>query len=233
MNKKSSLALLLCTATLVTGCQTTPGETPEACTQKNWNDIGFSDGSQGFAPNTGPISRACKLASVAKDPIQNYMGGWEEGIRSYCVPSTGYESGTQGHPLNAHCPADLQAEFKNGWLNGIRKFCTLDQGFTLGRMYAPYPDYCPLDLRAAFRSEYLKGVSVYQNKNKNERLQEDLKQKIRLLRMEIDEQNQILARYKLNTKLPNYNELVYQHTQYLDHLHKKLDGLQQELDNQK
>lgn len=232
MKKHFTFAFLVCASTLLTGCQTTPGEISQNCSQKNWNDIGFSDGSQGLAANTTPIKTACRVASAAETPMRSYMEGWNEGIRTYCVPSTGYDAGARGDALTSHCPADLQEEFKSSWLKGIRTFCTASQGFSLGRMNAPYPDYCPLDLRATFRAEYIKGVNIHQNKNKTERNREDIKQKIRLLRIEIEEQNGIVSRYQLNTKLPNHDELVYQHTQYLEHLYKKLEGLQQALDAQ-
>jgi hypothetical protein len=90
----------------------------EQCQVVDWQQLGVSDGASGFpATRVAQHQEACAKFGIPVNATA-WQSGWEQGIRSYCVPANGLSVGRQGRPNRNACPADLAAPFNEAYRIG-------------------------------------------------------------------------------------------------------------------
>ncbi len=88
------------------------------CQNADWYTFGLADGSNGGGlSNMQGYQMACSKYGVRIDPDM-YTKGHEKGIRSYCTPSRGFESGKSGVQYQGVCPPDLEGPFLEAFARG-------------------------------------------------------------------------------------------------------------------
>jgi hypothetical protein len=108
----ASLALAL----LITGCAS--GLSKQECRLADWRTIGYEDGLQGLPQSRiGGHRKACAEYGVALN-LDAYRSGWDEGVRRYCQPGSGYRLGRSGVRYNGVCPAGLEPGFLQAYASG-------------------------------------------------------------------------------------------------------------------
>jgi Protein of unknown function (DUF2799) len=108
----ASLALAL----LITGCAS--GLSKQECRLADWRTIGYEDGLRGFPQSRiGEHRKACAEYGVTLN-LDAYRSGWDEGVRSYCQPGSGYRLGRGGGRYNGVCPAGLGPAFLQAYAYG-------------------------------------------------------------------------------------------------------------------
>ena len=94
---------------LVSACATL---SPEQCQQADWQHIGNSDGSNGYAATRlAQHQKSCQKAGIVPD-VDAYQLGYQLGLQQYCQPQTIFNKAMQGLGSVSVCPSDLQAELR-------------------------------------------------------------------------------------------------------------------------
>lgn len=109
------LALVLSMA----GCATLDKEN---CLSADWQLIGFNDGVEGR--DAGRLEQhrdACSDYGVVPQ-MDQYLLGYDQGVRRYCSALNGYKEARMGKALNAVCNGDLQPEFGRGFELGAQAY---------------------------------------------------------------------------------------------------------------
>lgn len=89
------------------------------CVTVDWQSIGYQDGAMGRpAAYSSQHRKACAKHGVTLDQYA-YLQGRDQGLRTYCRPSKGFNFGANGVGYAGVCPADLEgpflAEYRKGW----------------------------------------------------------------------------------------------------------------------
>jgi hypothetical protein len=106
------LALMLVGAGVLSSCATLD---QAECQTVNWADLGQRDGQQGRAFSyISEHQSACAKHGLPVDE-QSWRGGWEQGIRQYCVPENGISVGLAGNFYGQSCPADMAPDFQRAY----------------------------------------------------------------------------------------------------------------------
>jgi hypothetical protein len=110
----SSLALLL-----LGGCATMSSE---ECVTSDWQAIGFEDGSRGYsADRLGKHRKACAKHGVTPD-FQAYQTGHDKGLERFCIPSRGFNLGSNGGSYNGVCAAHREGDFIDAYNSGYHLY---------------------------------------------------------------------------------------------------------------
>lgn len=105
-------------ATLALGSCATMSE--DQCRAGAWGERGYRDGLEGLAQTRlNDHAEACAKYGVAPD-TEVYMSAREDGLRSYCTPSGGFQAGQLGRSYAGVCSAQVEAEFLPAFEDGRR-----------------------------------------------------------------------------------------------------------------
>jgi Protein of unknown function (DUF2799) len=106
----------LALALVMSGCAS--GLTKEECQFVDWRTIGYEDGLKGL-PQTriSEHRKACAEHGVALN-LDAYRSGWDDGVRSFCQPGTGYRLGRSGGRYNGVCPSAQESVFLQAYAHG-------------------------------------------------------------------------------------------------------------------
>jgi len=103
------------------------------CKTADWYRRGMADGAAGQ-----PESRlanhheACAKAGVVLDTAA-WRRGWDEGLRSYCVPAVGWREGVAGRGYAGVCRGLDEEGFMRAWRAGSELYRTESQIASHGR----------------------------------------------------------------------------------------------------
>ncbi|WP_052190977.1 DUF2799 domain-containing protein [Chitinibacter sp. ZOR0017] len=114
MRRLFSVALLI----LTTGCASL---SESECRSGDWYGIGLRDGQNGYSSQIAEHTEACRKQQVTPD-LALYHRGREEGLRSYCTASNGYQVGLRGAQVENVCPAATQAAFQSAYQRGYQRY---------------------------------------------------------------------------------------------------------------
>ena len=116
----ASVAALL----LLAGCETV---SKEQCVAGDWSGLGRADGAQGHpSSRIEDIAKDCGRHGITPE-VQAYMSGWHEGVRLYCTPLNGFNTGRQGKSLSSVCPPQLAGTFAQTHALGRRIWTAEDR----------------------------------------------------------------------------------------------------------
>lgn len=114
-------ALILVISIGLSGCASMSAD---ECLSADWRTVGYEDGQAGSPGRLGDHRKACAKVGVTPD-LDAYEDGRAQGLRMFCVPSRGYDIGTQGGRYGGVCPPDLEEAFLDALQDGRTLF-----GFT-------------------------------------------------------------------------------------------------------
>ena len=112
------LAAVLSTL-LVTGCASL---SESQCVAGDWETVGYRDGLAG-RQSTQLLSHqnACVKHGAVPDR-EDYLAGWEDGVRQFCLPGNGFSAGEAGSQFANVCPDDLQNAYYEAYQEGRRLY---------------------------------------------------------------------------------------------------------------
>ncbi|HEX6707798.1 MAG TPA: DUF2799 domain-containing protein [Albitalea sp.] len=85
------------------------------CKTADWYRKGLADGTAGRSDDTlARHHEACAKVGVAPNVAQ-WRRGWEEGLRSFCVPAVGWREGLAGHGYSGACRGPAEDGFLRAW----------------------------------------------------------------------------------------------------------------------
>lgn len=94
----------------------------EECVTADWYNIGFEDGTRGYAVSRISDHRqACADAKVRPD-LTAYQKGHAKGLDVYCVPRKGYQIGEYGKQYSGICAGHNEGDFLKGYKVGKRVY---------------------------------------------------------------------------------------------------------------
>lgn len=112
------LATVAGTAVLALGSCATMSE--DQCLAGAWGERGYEDGLEGLAQTRLQThAETCAKYGVVPD-TEIYMSAREDGLRSYCTPSGGFQAGRLGRSYAGVCPAFAEADFIPAFEDGRR-----------------------------------------------------------------------------------------------------------------
>lgn len=94
----------------------------EECASVDWQQLGRSDGAAGYG--AGRVDSHRSACAEHKLPVdgQQWMSGWQEGIRLYCTPQNGLTQGIEGRSYSYSCPPELKAGFEGAYFVAKRVY---------------------------------------------------------------------------------------------------------------
>ena len=109
------LALTLSASLVVSACATL---NESECVNADWKIIGLEDGSKGrTTAYIGNHRKACAEHGVTPN-LDRYQAGYQQGLRRFCTPESGFAQGKRGRKFDGVCPADLRSDFLYGYERG-------------------------------------------------------------------------------------------------------------------
>ncbi len=100
--------LILFLFLFISGCATL---SESECIHGDWFEIGQTDGRNGYkSSRVEKHSKACQKTNTNVD-FDAYMQGRKDGLKYYCSPQNGFDSGLEGSYYNKVCPIELEREF--------------------------------------------------------------------------------------------------------------------------
>ncbi|MGV9008652.1 DUF2799 domain-containing protein [Brevundimonas sp.] len=107
-------------ATLALGSCATMSE--DQCLAGAWGERGYKDGLEGLVQTRlADHAEACAKYGVVPE-TEIYMSAREDGLRSYCTLSGGFQAGRQGRSYAGVCPAFAEEDFIPAYEDGRRVY---------------------------------------------------------------------------------------------------------------
>ena len=108
-------AIALMTLLLVSGCATL---SESQCVASDWQTVGYRDGLAGAqSSQLLKHQNACVKHGVIPER-DDYLAGWNEGVRQYCLPENGFSAGENGQRYANVCPEEMQPSFYAAYQEG-------------------------------------------------------------------------------------------------------------------
>jgi hypothetical protein len=124
-------ATTLCILIALGGCATL---SESQCVASDWKTVGYRDGMAGT--QSSQLLRhqnACVKHGVVPDR-EEYLAGWEDGVRQYCLPENGFSAGEKGQAYQNVCPTELQPSFYAAYQEGRQLFTAQSEINNLNRL---------------------------------------------------------------------------------------------------
>jgi hypothetical protein len=104
-------------AAIATGCASR-SLTQNQCLAGDWQTVGHRDGESGHA-STHLLKHQDACGKFGVLPVrEQYLTGWQEGLRTYCRADRGFELGESGSGYNDVCPEEVRADFLSAYQHG-------------------------------------------------------------------------------------------------------------------
>jgi hypothetical protein len=127
------LAGILAILLAVSGCATL---SESQCVASDWKTVGYRDGLAGT--QSSQLLRhqnACVKHGVVPDR-EEYLAGWEDGVRQYCLPENGFSAGEHGKTYQNVCPPELQPSFHAAYQEGRQLYLATSEINDMNRQIA-------------------------------------------------------------------------------------------------
>jgi hypothetical protein len=113
-----SLLLLGASLLILSGCSGRGTVSENQCTAGDWQTLGYRDGVNGHrSSRLLEHQDACVRHGIVPDR-DDYMAGWEQGVREYCTPNNAFDVGERGWGHDNVCPADQRTDFLAAYREG-------------------------------------------------------------------------------------------------------------------
>lgn len=102
----------------VTGCSSSTKVEKLSCDQKDWYELGRTDGAKGATLDKFSVQKSeCKAGFDAAWETM-YTNGRNAGLVEYCAPENSFELGRMGIAYLYVCPSTMEPEFLTGYRKG-------------------------------------------------------------------------------------------------------------------
>ena len=153
------LPFLLLAVLSTSSCQTI---TKFKCNNKNWSEVGQSDGKSGKLADVSFDAHNSECVAAGTQIDQSvYMQGYKAGLAEFCVYDSGMSQALDGMINNGLCSVEFGADFDNGFGDGLSSLCTAEGGRRLGSNGKSYRDTCSQNAKADFLNGYVNGLNSY------------------------------------------------------------------------
>ncbi len=117
MKKLNLLIIIICTLGFTVGCASI---SKEECEVGDWAAIGEKDGAKGVkSKKFYSYVKECKEFGITADK-KAYDKGYNNGVKTFCTPSNGYDLGSKGRSNPNVCPKGMSAAFAAAHKKGMR-----------------------------------------------------------------------------------------------------------------
>lgn len=99
------------------GCASTQPQ-QASCEQKDWYELGRSDGSQGLTTEKWTAHKQACAKEFRPEWETMYLNGRNSGLVDYCDTENGYELGRTGSSYFYVCPSTMEPQFLSGFRRG-------------------------------------------------------------------------------------------------------------------
>lgn len=118
---------------LISGCASL---SESQCVAGDWKTVGYRDGLAG-RQSTQLLQHQNACMKHGAVPDRNaYLAGWEKGVRQFCLPGSGFNTGEAGRSFANVCPEDLQAAYYAAYQEGRRLYLAKSEIDSLNRTIA-------------------------------------------------------------------------------------------------
>jgi|GEM_PF-6861537 len=155
------IILGLVSAPLFISCATV---SKQDCLQKDWQAAGVVDGSSGRArADMTKVADSCSRFDMANPPANQYLTGYQIGLKQYCISERGFSEGSKGVSYPQVCSnADKEfPELVSGWKKGISGYCSYNQGKASAEEGDLQNQYCDESLHPAYFKGFAAGATQY------------------------------------------------------------------------
>lgn len=112
------LVAVACAAAVALSSCATMSE--DQCLAGAWGERGYQDGASGQLPSRlQDHAEACAKYGVVPE-TEVYMSAREDGLRTYCTASGGFQVGRMGSGYTGACPVEAESEFLPAFNDGRR-----------------------------------------------------------------------------------------------------------------
>lgn len=133
-----------------------PRWSAETCSQTDFNQLGYTEGSQGKASHVDAYNQSC-LKKKVNINITAYNLGYLKGLDLFCSASKGKIQGSQGKNPSDVC---LQKDvYMKAYESGLKGFCSSEKGTADGYNMNPMNQLCTSYY--AYKVGYKAGVKQY------------------------------------------------------------------------
>lgn len=102
----------------VAGCSSSTKVEKLSCDQKDWYELGRTDGAKGATLDKFSVQKSeCKAGFDAAWETM-YTNGRNAGLVEYCAPENSFELGRMGIAYYYVCPSTMEPEFLTGYRKG-------------------------------------------------------------------------------------------------------------------
>lgn len=118
---------------LMSGCASL---SESQCVAGDWETVGYRDGLAGKqSTQLLQHQNACVKHGSVPDRIA-YLAGWDDGVRQFCLPGNGFNTGEAGRAFAGVCPDDLQDAYYAAYQEGRRLYLATSEIDGLNREIA-------------------------------------------------------------------------------------------------
>lgn len=128
----------------------------KTCTETNFGDLGYQEGSSGKANLINSYNQAC-LKKKVQIPIRDYKIGYQKGLLVFCSPEKGFAEGSKGQNLQSLCGST--EAYTKAYKKGLRGFCSTAKGVQDG--FAMRPEIIVCTSFSSYTLGYKKGKKEY------------------------------------------------------------------------
>ncbi|MGH1469465.1 MAG: DUF2799 domain-containing protein [Bdellovibrionales bacterium] len=139
---------------LLSGCAGRWNE--KTCTETNFSDLGYQEGSGGKNNSGNYYNQAC-LKKKVQISVSDYNSGYKRGLVAFCSDSKGLNDGSAGKEMFNNCRTIKT--YTSAHRRGLRSFCSTKRGVEDG--FAMKSEYILCTSFSAYTTGYAKGKKEY------------------------------------------------------------------------
>lgn len=95
------------------------------CAETDFNQLGYTEGSQGADSKIVSYNQACLKKDVNID-MSAYNSGYKRGLEAFCTPQSGSDLGIAGQEPHRNC--QMNDTYMKSYENSLKKFCNVERG---------------------------------------------------------------------------------------------------------
>lgn len=146
--------VLMITLMLLSGCASRWSE--KTCTETNFSQLGFQEGSAGQVSKINSYNQSC-LKKKVQIPMQDYSSGFQKGLAVFCSPAKGLTDGSNGAQMYSNCTS--VPAYTDAHRRGLKSYCSTQKGVQDG--FAMRSEVILCTSFSAYTIGYKKGRKEY------------------------------------------------------------------------
>ncbi len=133
----------------------------KTCTQTNFSNLGYQEGSLGKRSFANYYNEAC-IKQKIQIPTSDYTSSYKKGLLIFCSKTKGLNGGTKGEKIINNCKTVVN--YTKAYKKGLKSFCSTKNGVKDG--FALKSKHILCTSFSAYMTGYIKGKKEYCSKDK-------------------------------------------------------------------